>query len=146
MAANCYYSNQTLKAKRITSSANKLIPLATAIGTHHASASLPTCMQWNWWWANCVQTCENWNWKIPFCTIHCHQNRALNSEDLFKCILITCEEVFCLIGLHWCNKSISFVLILICYLEIPFKLLCFFHLIMNPPSCINPQNLHGHYF
>lgn len=51
-------------------------------------------MHQNSWWANCVQTWQ----PTVICTTHCHQNRAPNSEDLFKCILIKYEEFFLLLA------------------------------------------------
>lgn len=140
-AANRYKANRTSKAKRITWSANKhcqcLIPkMYCTIGTHPTVPLYPLV---------CSQIHGEENAILPnvICTIHRHQNRALNSADLFKCELMW--RGFCLVGLHWCNKSFSSVLILICYLVISSRLLCFFHLLVNPPSCINPQNMHGHF-
>lgn len=96
-AENCCYANQTLKANRITSSVNKcyqcLIPKMYCSTCH-----------WHWHTTVCMhlyavkfimsQLSADMEELVIICTIPCHQNRALNSIDLFKCKEINCKEVY----------------------------------------------------
>lgn len=89
-AANYNYSNQTKKDNIICKQV--LLKMHCSIGTH-TQLPHPTPYMVSQLSAEGVDLLNN-----ICCAIPRHQNRALNSADLFKCKLIKCEKVFVLLA------------------------------------------------